>query len=132
MAGETATAATKTVDLSLFKVDRHGRSMYRANGNKNTTVRFGASFFAGKPADSIQIISTGVATQVGPKQKLTKEERAALPKPTPAQKLEQARERAARAQARAERLEKALAAQAAKSGSSEASGDAEETDASEM
>lgn len=95
--------------LKKFKVDKHGRSMFRNEGNKNTTVRFGASFFTTIP-DEIEINADGIATVSAPKVKLTKEERAALPKPTPSEKLTLAKDRAARAQARAERLEKALAA----------------------
>ncbi len=69
---------TKTQEFTRVKVDKHGRSMYRANGNKNTTIRFGASFFTGEPPTSITLSAPNIATQ------LTKDQRkaavAAVPK----------------------------------------------------
>lgn len=110
-------------ELTLFKVDKHGRSMYRVNGNKNTTTRFGASFFKAAPPQTIAIESEDMATVSGPKAKLSKEERAALPKPTPAEKLAQAKQRQERQAQRVARLEAALAASEAGAGAGEAAGE---------
>jgi len=47
--------------LTRVKVDKHGRSMYRIEGNKLTTVRFGASFFSADPPAEIEINAEGMA-----------------------------------------------------------------------
>lgn len=99
--------------FQLFKVDKHGRSMYRLNGNKNTTVRLGASIFEGAPPATIEFDAEGMAKVSEPRKRLTKEERAALPKPTPAEKLAKAQEIANRAAARAAKLAAALNAKLA-------------------
>ena len=97
--------------FSLVKVDKHGRSQYRLDGNKNTTIRFGASIFAGAPPATIEVTADNFAAVKEPKKKLTKEERAALPKPTAAEKAKQAKERAERAIKRANKLAAAAEAE---------------------
>jgi hypothetical protein len=106
-----AAEAMKQLALTRTKIDKWGRSQYRLKNSNATTVRFGASFFNGKPPDSVTIGAVNIATHVGEKKKLTAEERKALPKPTGAEKLAIAKDRAERAKARAERLEAALKAE---------------------
>ena len=92
------------------KVDRHGRSMYRIGNSPDTTVRFGASAFAGAPPENIELTADGLNTGKVAKVKLTAEERKALPKPTLAEKAAKAKERALAMQAKADKLAAALAA----------------------
>lgn len=135
MAGEqvTSTETPTVVALTRTKIDKHGRSQFRVKGNKLTTVRFGASFFKGAPPAEISITATGVATHSGSKAKLTKEERAALPKLTPAEKVAQAKERAQRSADRAARLEAALnASTEGKSDVPDVPGDEPAADAGQM
>jgi hypothetical protein len=96
--------------FTRVKLDAKGRAQYRLDGHRDSTVRVGGKFFTGEAPDMIEISGEGVSTFAGKAKKvtLTKEERAALPKPTLAQ-------RAAAAQARAAKLTAAAAAAAAAS-----------------
>ena len=98
--------------FQLFKVDKHGRSMYRQNGSPDTTIRIGASMFAGVPPPTIEFDAEGRVEGKTPKVKLTKEERAALPKKTLAEKAAEAAKRAAAAKAKADKLAAQVAAAA--------------------
>jgi hypothetical protein len=67
-----------TKELQRHKIDRHGRSQFRADGNKLTTVRFGASFFGGDVPEKISISAEGIATTLTRAER--KEAAAAVPK----------------------------------------------------
>ena len=102
---------TVTLELKRYKVDDKGRSMFRNKGHAYTTVKFGPLFFDTVP-DSLTLVATGVADLPEKKVRMTRDERkAARLAMTPTQKVEEAKARAARAMARAEKLEKALEAE---------------------
>lgn len=76
--------------FTRIEMDETGRAKYRLNGSKTSTLRTGPKMFNGAPPETLEIdgdFYTG-------KKKMTKEERAALPKPTLAQRAEAARKRA--------------------------------------
>ena len=72
--------------LTYVKTSRNGkRAIY--NGAANSLV-FPLTAFPDKQAPaSIEVVGDVFAVKAGPKPKLTKEERAALPKPTLAEKI---------------------------------------------
>jgi hypothetical protein len=80
--------AIQTKELQRVKIDRHGRSMFRAGGNKLTTVRFGASFFGSEVPETITISAEGMATQ------LTRAERKAATEAVPKEVAKAARKAA--------------------------------------
>lgn len=84
--------------FQLFKIDKHGRSMYRRDGNSNTTLRCGASQFAGTPPDEIEFDAVNLAPTGGVK--LTKEERKAQRDAIPADVRKAARAAAKEAAAK--------------------------------
>ena len=78
MADEKDEKEVMTRELQRVKVDRFGRSMFRVDGNKLTTVRFGASFFGAEVPETITVSAQGIATQLTRAQR--KEAQSAIPK----------------------------------------------------
>lgn len=97
--------------LTLVPGTRKGNvEVYKVEGSL-ATVRINRRLFAGSAPAEMTLSGDGMAEPKQPKRKLTKEERAALPKPTPQQLADRAAESAKRAVARAQKLaEKAAAA----------------------
>lgn len=99
----------ESVSLTLApKQPSKGNAVIYCLGRFN--VRFNKAHFTGSAPTTIVVPGSGFAEPKGPKVKLTKEQRAALPKPTPAEKATAAAASAQRALARAQRLAKLAAA----------------------
>ena len=87
--------------LYILKVQKeNGQSTYKQDGGQSI-LRFGKSVFVdGVAPASLEVTGPFVVkAPKAPKVKLTKEERAALPKPTTAEKLAAAQARVAKLQA---------------------------------